>query len=161
MLLSLLDWVLDLKILRMVVLWSIITLSHVWWSRWSPKTTLMKYWWSLRNWILVSLMIHSPFCDGVLRYQGRLCVPNIDCLRNRILDEGHRPVTPFIRVRQTCTMKLGKCFDGEVWKRTWRNLFLSVQIANKWKPNIKSWVVYYKRSKVLLGSRKTKIWIFQ
>ena len=27
--------------------------------------------------------------DGVLRYQGRLCIPNIDRLRNRILEEAH------------------------------------------------------------------------
>ena len=27
--------------------------------------------------------------DGVLRYQRRLCVPNVDGLRNRILEEDH------------------------------------------------------------------------
>ena len=27
--------------------------------------------------------------DGVLRYQGRLCVPNVDGLRNQILEEAH------------------------------------------------------------------------
>ena len=27
--------------------------------------------------------------DGVLRFQGILCVPNIDILRNRILEEAH------------------------------------------------------------------------
>ena len=27
--------------------------------------------------------------DGVLRYLGRLCVPNVDRLRNRILKEAH------------------------------------------------------------------------
>ena len=27
--------------------------------------------------------------DGVLRYQGRLCVPNVDDLRNCILEEAH------------------------------------------------------------------------
>ena len=27
--------------------------------------------------------------DGVLRYQGTLCVTNVDDLRSRILEEGH------------------------------------------------------------------------
>ena len=27
--------------------------------------------------------------DGVLRYQGKLCVHNVDGLRNRILEETH------------------------------------------------------------------------
>ena len=27
--------------------------------------------------------------DGVLRYQGRLCVPNVDGLRELILEEAH------------------------------------------------------------------------
>ena len=27
--------------------------------------------------------------DGFLRYQGRFCVPNVDCLRNWILEEAH------------------------------------------------------------------------
>ena len=33
-------------------------------------------------------MSHSPWGgDGVFRYQGRLCVPNVDGLRNHILEE--------------------------------------------------------------------------
>ena len=38
--------------------------------------------------------------DGVLRYQGRLCVPNVNGLRKRILEKYHGPVTQFIWVRQ-------------------------------------------------------------
>ena len=34
-------------------------------------------------------MSHSPLGDGVLRYQERLCVPNVDDLRNRILEEAN------------------------------------------------------------------------
>ena len=34
-------------------------------------------------------MSHYPEGDGVLRYQGGLCVPNVDDLRNRILEEAH------------------------------------------------------------------------
>ena len=34
-------------------------------------------------------MRHSPGGDGVLRYQGRLCVPNVEDLRKQILEEAH------------------------------------------------------------------------
>ena len=34
------------------------------------------------------LMNHSPL-GGVLRYRGSLCVPNVDDMRNRILNEAH------------------------------------------------------------------------
>ena len=34
-------------------------------------------------------MSHSPSWDGFLRYQGRLCVPDAEDLRNQILEEGH------------------------------------------------------------------------
>ena len=34
-------------------------------------------------------MNHSPKGDGVLRYQGRLCFPDVDRLRDRILEEVH------------------------------------------------------------------------
>ena len=38
--------------------------------------------------------------DGVLRYQGRLCVPNVDDLRNRILEKAHGSLIPFIEIIQ-------------------------------------------------------------
>ena len=35
-------------------------------------------------------MSHSPWGgDGILRYQRRFCVPNVNGLRNRILEEAH------------------------------------------------------------------------
>ena len=34
-------------------------------------------------------MSHSPCGDGVFRYQGRLCVTNVDDLIKRILDKAH------------------------------------------------------------------------
>ena len=52
--------------------------------------------------------------DGVLRYQGRLCIPNIDRLRNRILEEAHGSRYSFHLVRQICTMTLGKYFGRKV-----------------------------------------------
>ena len=41
--------------------------------------------------------------DGIIRYQGILCVPNVDGLRNQILKMPMGPVTPVIRVRQKFT----------------------------------------------------------
>ena len=53
--------------------------------------------------------------DGVLRYQGRLCVPNVYALRNRqFWRKLMGPVTPLLHVRQRCTITLGKCFGGKV-----------------------------------------------
>ena len=43
--------------------------------------------------------------DGVLRYQGRLCVPNVTKMGNQIL--------PFIWVLQRCIMTIEKCFGGK------------------------------------------------
>ena len=34
-------------------------------------------------------MSHSPRGDGQLRYQGRLCVPDVADLRGQILEEAH------------------------------------------------------------------------
>ena len=50
--------------------------------------------------------------DGVLRYQGRMCVPNVDDLRNKILYKFMEPVTLFIRVLLRCTIILERCFGG-------------------------------------------------
>ena len=50
---------------------------------------------------------------GVLRYQGRLCFPNIDGLRIEFLTKLILPVTPFIRVLQRIIMIVAKCFGGK------------------------------------------------
>ena len=34
-------------------------------------------------------MSHSPWGNAVLRYQGRLCFPNVDDFRNHIHEEAH------------------------------------------------------------------------
>ena len=33
--------------------------------------------------------LFSQWGDGVLRYRGRLCVPDVDDLRSRLLEEAH------------------------------------------------------------------------
>ena len=56
--------------------------------------------------------------NGVLRYKGRLCVPNIDGLRNRILEEAHGSPYSIHPVQQKCIMTLEKYFCWKVSKRT-------------------------------------------
>ena len=41
----------------------------------------------LKEFVLGNMNSHSPKWGGVLRYQERLCVPNVDDLRNRIHEE--------------------------------------------------------------------------
>ena len=49
---------------------------------------------------------------GIVRYQGKFCVPFVDNLGSRMLEEAHEPVTLFISVLQRCTMTLEKLFGG-------------------------------------------------
>ena len=59
-------------------------------------------------------MSHSPRGgDGVLRYQGRLCAPKVDDLRNCILEEAHGLSYSIHLVLQRCIMTLEKCFGGK------------------------------------------------
>ena len=62
-------------------------------------------------------MSHSPRGfggDGVLRYQGRLCVPYVDGLRNWILEEAHGSRYSIHPGLTKCTTTLGKYFGGKV-----------------------------------------------
>ena len=61
----------------------------------------------------VSLICHSPRQDGVLRYQRRLCVPNVDDLRKIMV-----LVILFIWVLQRSIMTLENCFGGKDLKGT-------------------------------------------
>ena len=51
--------------------------------------------------------------DGVLKYQERLCVPNVDG-GTRSLRKLIGPVIQFILVKLSCIMTLGKYFGGMV-----------------------------------------------
>ncbi|WMV49860.1 hypothetical protein MTR67_043245, partial [Solanum verrucosum] len=50
--------------------------------------------------------------DGVLRYQGRLCVPKVGELRQQILTKAHNSGYLFIQVPLRCTVIYGKSFGG-------------------------------------------------
>ena len=52
--------------------------------------------------------------DGVLRYHGRLCIPRVDELRDRIMEEAHRS-NYSIHLGSTKTNRdLKKCIGGVV-----------------------------------------------
>ena len=47
-------------------------------------------------------------------YQGRLCVPNVDGLRNQILKEAHGSCYSIYSGSTKIKMTLGKCFGWKV-----------------------------------------------
>ena len=49
---------------------------------------------------------------GVLRYQGRLCVLNVDGLMEQILEEAHSSGILFTREPPRCIVICGKSFGG-------------------------------------------------
>ena len=55
--------------------------------------------------------------DGMLHYQGHLCVPNEGELRQQILVEDYNSKFPFIRVPLRCTMIYEKSFGGMTEER--------------------------------------------
>ena len=74
---------------------------------------------------MVSLISHSPWGDGVLRYQGRLCVPNVDGLINQIPEKTRGSRYSIHPGSTKMYHDLRKVFWWEGIKKE------SVQIANK------------------------------
>ncbi|WMV19627.1 hypothetical protein MTR67_013012 [Solanum verrucosum] len=59
-----------------------------------------------------SIEAFSQVADGVFRYQGRLCVPNVDKLRNQILTEAHISRFSLTREPPRCTVICEKSIGG-------------------------------------------------
>ena len=76
-------------------------------------------------------MSHSAFGDGVLRYKGRLCAPNVNGLRNRSFEEAHGSRFSFHLVGKKMNYDLTEVFWWEGLKRKKRKLLQSVSMANK------------------------------
>ena len=92
---------------------------------------------------------------GVLIYKGSLCVPNVDGIRNLILEEAHR-------TRYSIYPGLAKMYHdlSEVywWECFKKDIMEFVPICTNFqqlKGKIKSWMVYFMKSKFLLGCGKT------
>ena len=148
------------KIPQIVIFWFIKNLSHPWWLSWSLNNTLIHYWWSYWNPYLVSWMSHSPKRDGVVRCKNRLCVPDVDYLRNRVLEEAHGSRYSFNpgSTKMYCELRDVYWWDGlqrdiEEFVSNFPN---GQQVkVEQLKPSglIKKWVY-------LLGSWKKLIWTF-
>lgn len=94
----------------------------------------------------------------MLRYQGRLCVPDVDGLRDQILEEAYA-------TRYSIHPGLTKTYHDlrEIYllkglKRDIAEFVTKCPNFQKVKVNTKSWVSCYKRSKFLLGCGNTSIW---
>ena len=60
--------------------------------------------------------------DEVLRYQGRLCVLDVNDLRREILKEANGSVIPFIRVPPKCIV-ISKNVSAEWFEEGYRGIF--------------------------------------
>ena len=103
-------------------------------------------------------MNHSPWGDGVLKYQGRLCVPDLDRLRVLILDETLRSrysIYPGSKKMYHDLREINKCVglksDIEIFVDKCPNC---QQVKAE---HLKSGGLL-KRSKFKLRSGKTSIW---
>jgi len=82
--------------------------------------------------------------DGVLRYKGRLCIPDVDNLRELVLSEAYSSWYSIHPVDTKCTMTCGKFIGGMGRRKISLNLWLSVLIVNKLRLSIKGREVYPK-----------------
>ncbi|WMV13537.1 hypothetical protein MTR67_006922 [Solanum verrucosum] len=69
--------------------------------------------------------------DGVLRYQGRLCFPNVDGFREQILEKAYSSRYSINSGATKMYVTYGKSIGGMGVKRTSRNLWPNVLIVNK------------------------------
>ena len=78
---------------------------------------MILYWRTWRNRSLASSMRHSPVGGGVLRYQGRLFVLDVDGLKGIFIKKLMVPDIPFIREPQRCIVIFETFIIGIFWKR--------------------------------------------
>ena len=96
--------------------------------------------------------------NGLLKYRGRLSVTIVDRLRNHILEEAHVSRYSIHSGSTKIYDDLREVFWLEGFSNDIKNSLQSVQIAHKLKSNPKTGV-YFKKSKSLLVSGSTLIWI--
>ncbi|XP_069146010.1 uncharacterized protein [Solanum lycopersicum] len=90
--------------------------------------------------------------DGVLRYQGRLCVPNIDSLRNKILEEAHGSRYSIHPSSTKMYHYFRKVFWWEYIKKDIAECAAKCQNCQRVKADNKIRVVCFKKSKFLHGN---------
>ena len=80
--------------------------------------------------------------NKVLRYQGRLRVPDIDGLKGIILEKAHASRYSIHWGATKMYHDLQEIYWWNGIKRDIMDLWLNVQILNKSKPSIKGWEAY-------------------
>lgn len=87
------------------------------------------------------VLVFSKGGDGLLRYQGRLCVPNVEGLRDRILAEAHNARYSIHPGATKMYRDLREIYWLGGMKKYMRSLCLDAQIASKLRLSTKDLVV--------------------
>ena len=96
--------------------------------------------------------------DAVLRYQGRLYVPDVDGLRDRILEEARRSLYLIHPGSTKMYHDLREIYWWEGLKRDIEEFVAKCPNCQQVKAEYQKQVAYYKGSEFLLGSGETSIW---
>ena len=94
-----------------------------------------------------------------MRYQGRLCVPNVDGLRNRILEEAHGSCYSIHSGSSKMYHDLKEVFWWNDLKKDISEFVTKCPNCQQVKSEHQKPGGLLKKSKFLLGSGKTSIWI--
>ncbi|XP_069151936.1 uncharacterized protein [Solanum lycopersicum] len=96
--------------------------------------------------------------DGVLRYHGGLCVPDVDGLREQILEEvdGYRYSIHLGLTKMYHDLR--EIYWWEGFKRDIEEFVAKCPNCQQVKAEYQKQVAYYKGSEFLLGSGETSIW---
>ena len=78
----------------------------------------------------------SKGVDGVLRYLGRMCVPDVDYLRGKILEELHGSRYSIHPGATKMYRDLRDVYWLDGLERAYMSLYPSVRISNKLNPSI-------------------------
>jgi hypothetical protein len=95
--------------------------------------------------------------EGVLWYKGRICVPSIKELKDKILREAHD--IPFIQEGIRCTMISRPLIGGMEWSETLPSMLLFATLVSESRLNINHLLDCCNRCKCLNGSWKWLPWI--
>jgi hypothetical protein len=97
--------------------------------------------------------------QGTLWFKKRICVPEIEHLRQLILREAHDSAYSIHPGSTKLYQDLKESIGGMVGKEMWLLMLHYVTCVSELKPNIKDQQDCYKLSKYRNGSGKKSVWI--
>ena len=103
-------------------------------------------------------MNHSPWGDGVHRYQGRLFMPNIDDLRPNIIAEAHVSMYSIHLGSTEMSHDIKEIYWWEGMKRDISKFLEDLPIANRLRLNILILEVLPSQLRSQHGSGRLLIW---